>query len=246
MMPDFLVEVYHAPSVGSCASQAEKMDTKQAKDFLVQQTAEQAALENVPLSDLEKRMMYFTESDPTSCENPIELNDEFEGQYDTGGYEVKISRLLRHAYKRLKDEDGEKLRNWDQAVRTLRKGDHYILVLLDVNSELVQGPRIGRAIAWGFGLGIGLMALVMVGVILDYYGLFPRRLFAWIPEVLGWTSDDDPFMRRLRVDLIVVVLIGVWFVFRLAKLGALRDVLRGMWNGTTSSMRPKKRPRNKS
>lgn len=32
----------------------------EAKDFLVRQTAEQAALENVPLSDLEKRMMYFT------------------------------------------------------------------------------------------------------------------------------------------------------------------------------------------
>ncbi|MGA3294463.1 MAG: hypothetical protein ABSE45_10835 [Candidatus Acidiferrales bacterium] len=34
------------------------MNTKQAKDFLVQQTAEQASVENVPLSDLEKRMMY--------------------------------------------------------------------------------------------------------------------------------------------------------------------------------------------
>jgi len=38
------------------------MHVREAKDFLVQQTAEQAALENVPLSDLEKRMMYFTES----------------------------------------------------------------------------------------------------------------------------------------------------------------------------------------
>jgi hypothetical protein len=30
----------------------------EAKDFLVRQTAEQAIIENVPLSDLEKRMMY--------------------------------------------------------------------------------------------------------------------------------------------------------------------------------------------
>ncbi len=35
------------------------MKVLEAKDFLVQQTAEQAALENVPLSDLEKRMMYL-------------------------------------------------------------------------------------------------------------------------------------------------------------------------------------------
>ena len=38
------------------------MQVREAKDFLVQQTAEQAQLEGVPLSELEKRMMYFTES----------------------------------------------------------------------------------------------------------------------------------------------------------------------------------------
>jgi hypothetical protein len=52
------------------------MDTKQAKDFLVAQVAEQAAIESVPLADLEKRMMYFTESDPASCPDPLTLNDE--------------------------------------------------------------------------------------------------------------------------------------------------------------------------
>jgi hypothetical protein len=146
------------------------MNTKQAKDFLVQQAAEQAALENVSLSDLEKRMMYFTESDPASCDNPIDLNGEFEEQYDTEEYEVKISRLLRNAYKRLKHEDAEKLSNWNEAIHTLRTGDHYILVLLDVNSELVQqGPRPWVAIAWGVGLGIALVILMMVGIILDHY-----------------------------------------------------------------------------
>lgn len=225
------------------------MDTKQAKDFLVQQTAEQAALDNVPLSNLEKRMMYFTESDPASCENPIELNDEFEAEYGTEEYEAKISRLLHHAYKRLKDENTENLRSWNEAVHILRKGDHYILVLLDVGSDLVQGPRIGRAIAWGFGLGIGLMFLVMVGVILDYYGLFPRRLFAWVVQgigaAFGWISDD-PDARRLQFYFITFLLIGVWFVFRLAKLGALRDILRGMWNAATFLHPPKNRPAKKS
>lgn len=222
------------------------MDTKQAKDFLVQQTAEQAALENVPLSDLEKRMMYFTESDPTSCGNPIELNDEFEGHYDTGEYEVKISRLLHHAYKRLKDEDGEKLRNWDQAIRTLRKGDHYVLILLAAKSDLLQqGPRIWVAIAWGFGLGVALVILMMLGAILVHYGLFPRKFFASIPAAFGWISDD-PLTRKLQFYFITIVLVGVWFVFRLAKLGALRDILRGIWNGATSLMRPKKSPRNRS
>ena len=40
-------------------------------------------LEHVPLTDLETRMMYFTESDPASCDDPIALNDELEQEYDT-------------------------------------------------------------------------------------------------------------------------------------------------------------------
>jgi hypothetical protein len=66
------------------------MNNKQAEDFLVQQAAEQASLEAVPLSDLEKRMMYFTESDASSCEYPIELNDEFEAQYDAVGTKLRF------------------------------------------------------------------------------------------------------------------------------------------------------------
>ena len=109
------------------------MKTKQAKDFLVQQTAEQAARESVPLSETEQKMMYFTESDATSCDNPVELNEEFEAQYDTAEYETKISRLLHHAYDRLKLEDPEGKRSAPRipgcarSVIRLRPGDVYML-----------------------------------------------------------------------------------------------------------------------
>lgn len=71
------------------------MRIREAKDFLVAQTAEQATLEVVPLSDLEKRMMYFTESGYVP-EDPIKLNEEFEAEYDSDEYEAKISRLLHY------------------------------------------------------------------------------------------------------------------------------------------------------
>ena len=106
------------------------MNTKQAKDFLADQAAQQAALDRTPLSDLEKRMMYFTESDPASCDDPVSLNDEFEEKYLTAEYEAKMSRLLKRAYKRLKTENpGGKLQ-WDDAISTLKKGDHYVLLLV--------------------------------------------------------------------------------------------------------------------
>jgi hypothetical protein len=112
------------------------MNTKEAKNFLADQATQQAALDNTPLSDLERRMMYFTESDPASCGEPVRLNDEFEERYDAAEYEAKMSRLLHRAYKRVKAESpGWKLR-WDEAISTLEKGDHYVLPLWGQHSTM--------------------------------------------------------------------------------------------------------------
>src|SRR5437016_2135591 len=105
------------------------MGEREAKDFFVQQAAEQAAIEGVPLSDLEKRMMYFTESGYVP-EDPIQLNEEFETQYETAEYEQKLSALLHHAYRRLKKENPQRAEQWKEAVRELNKGDHYLSVFL--------------------------------------------------------------------------------------------------------------------
>ena len=39
------------------------MTAQEAKDFLVAQVVQQATMEGAALSDVEKRMMYFTESE---------------------------------------------------------------------------------------------------------------------------------------------------------------------------------------
>src|SRR5260370_27246659 len=142
------------------------MRVREAKDFLVAQTAEQAALEGVPLSDLEKRMMYFTEAGEMG-ENAIELNDAFEAEYNSAEYEAKISRLLHRAYKRLEKEDASQLSHWRDAIRVLRKGDHYILVLWGTNLS-GRGPSGISLRIWGFvllfaafGIGLKLFAAYM-------------------------------------------------------------------------------------
>ena len=75
------------------------MDTKQAKDFLVAQAVEQAAIEGKPLL-IETQMMYFTKSLPAWCPDPLALNDEFEAQFEMPEYEAKIFKLLEHARER--------------------------------------------------------------------------------------------------------------------------------------------------
>ncbi|HLZ91334.1 MAG TPA: hypothetical protein VKQ28_06430 [Candidatus Acidoferrum sp.] len=104
------------------------MRVREAKDFLVQETAKQASMEGVPLSELEKRMMYFTENGEMA-EDPIALNEEFEAQYNTDEYEAKISGLLHRAYARIKKENPEAARLWKEAIRGISKGDHYLPVL---------------------------------------------------------------------------------------------------------------------
>jgi hypothetical protein len=142
------------------------MKVFEAKDFLVQQTAEQAALENVPLSDLEKRMMYFTETGDCP-EDPIALNDAFEARYDTDEYEAKISKLMHHAYQQNRKGNPEATRQWNNAIRTLRKGDHYILVFWD------QGPQERPPYDSLKLLGTALLVialLVPIMFVLDFIG----------------------------------------------------------------------------
>jgi hypothetical protein len=212
------------------------VNTKQAKDFLVEQTVEQATLEGVTLADVEKRMMYFTESDTASCDNPIELNDEFETQYETKEYETKISQLLHHAYRRLKEENPEQVRNWDQAIRTLRKGDHYLLVMVDQSSA--ADLNWWMPILWGFGIGILIVILIVVETSLDQRGLIPSWVFRWI--------SSDRQTRKFQFSLILYGTIGIWFIVKLARLGALGDAAKTLFNSLVSTFsfhRPKGRPR---
>jgi hypothetical protein len=104
------------------------MLVREAKDFLVQQTAEQAALENVPLSDLEQRMMYYAEGSDATSEDQ-KLNDEFHKNYHTSKYEAKMHALLHHAYERLQMVHPEAVPKWDEAISVLAKGNHYVSIL---------------------------------------------------------------------------------------------------------------------
>jgi hypothetical protein len=68
-----------------------RITVREAKDFLVGQAAQQAAIDGVPFADLEKRMMYFTDWDDSGGD-PIALNEEFEAHYNTEEYESKNRR----------------------------------------------------------------------------------------------------------------------------------------------------------
>jgi hypothetical protein len=154
------------------------MQVREAKDFLVQETVKQASIEGVPLSDLEKRMMYFTENEEMS-EDPIALNDEFEAKYDSDEYEARISLLLHHAYARVLNENPEGGKLWRAALKELSRGDHYLPVLWNETTfwhRMPSEPRPPHDFLKLLGAGLLVAALLVsvifaINLIADHYGI---------------------------------------------------------------------------
>jgi len=193
------------------------MLVREAKDFLVQQVAEQAALENVPLSDLEKRMIYFTERGDCP-EDPIALNEAFEAQYDTAAYEKKISRLMARACRRIKQNDPEKLHFWNEAFRVLNAGDHYILVFWRRN------PFRKSAGVWPtYALG----ALAIAAMFLLTHFLFGNKRRGGRAPVDNYLPVLSPAVQHILQLLFLLALVFAIFPQIRSRLtGALQRVFR--------------------
>jgi hypothetical protein len=130
------------------------MRVREAKDFLVEQIRQQAAMENVQVSPVEIGMLYFTERGELS-EEMHRLSEEFDSSYNMAEYEKKISQLMKHAYTRIRKNDSAVKENWDQAIRVLRRGDHYVLVMWGGAHSSVQAVAaiLISGVAVVFGLG---------------------------------------------------------------------------------------------
>ena len=173
------------------------MTIREAKDFLVAQTAEQAALEGVPLSDLERRMMYFTESGYVP-EDPIKLNEEFEAEYDSDEYESKISRLLHHAYRRLRKENDAVRKNWNLAIKCLRRGDHYLLVMWDLASSGEKSPGDSLKL---IASSLGLAALAILAAFIA-----PKFEVQW-----RWFQEAAQTHWHVLFGMFIAIFLGVLF-----------------------------------
>jgi len=190
------------------------MRVLEAKDFFVQQTAEQAALENVSLSDLEKRMMYFTETDECP-EDPIALNEAFEAEYDTDEYEAMISKLMHHAYQRIKKENSETSHRWKEAMCELSKGDHYLLVLCDDGAPrrpLLEGsPPVSLK---SFGAVI-LWAVLLIAALFALPAIFGRYGFYWRGHQPPLTREPVPLWAQRSLIALMIGAYVYWGVLPL-------------------------------
>jgi hypothetical protein len=104
------------------------MDAPTAKKFLISKVIEEARIEGGALSDVENKMLQFTEvnSPPPDV---YEVAEQFDREYDSDQYEAKIAGLLKNARERDAQNSAIAEQPWKDALESLKKEDHYILVM---------------------------------------------------------------------------------------------------------------------
>jgi hypothetical protein len=108
---------------------------RNSKQFIIGRILGQAEIEAVSLTNIEIRMLSFTEA--SSASKDIEAAKIFERDYDDEEYEAKIAGLIRRAYAR--DKEAGKQEAWDIALVQVSGRDLYLNVMID-RSGIVKDP----------------------------------------------------------------------------------------------------------
>ncbi len=79
----------------------------------------EAQRQNVALSEIERKMLYFSESGRT-LPDLTSVHEEFDRQYEQDEYEQKIAGLIRKADKHARKESRDEYEAWWAAARFLK------------------------------------------------------------------------------------------------------------------------------
>ena len=102
----------------------------QAKRFFVDRIVAQAATDGKPLSEAERQMLGFSESDPEYVVDPA-LVDRLASEISDDDYEAKVADLIKRAWKHDVESDPNARETYREALAVLNEGDHYIVIMID-------------------------------------------------------------------------------------------------------------------
>jgi hypothetical protein len=112
---------------------------REAKEYLIRRILAQADRDDILLSEVERNMLYFSETDWT-LPNMMAISQEFDQTYNQEEYERKIGQLIRRIYDQPDNNRNDD--RWKEAVQRLHDEDHYLLVLIDgASSGSAKMPR---------------------------------------------------------------------------------------------------------
>jgi hypothetical protein len=135
---------------------------RDAKKFLVAGILDEAQREGVPLSEVERKMLYFSETGWAPADI-METSGRFDRECDQPAYETKIARLIGNARERAREENQQEFDASSDAIGTLSKEDHYLLVMIQqAGGEVSQGRDLLRLWATAFAIVLGILFLMYV------------------------------------------------------------------------------------
>lgn len=181
---------------------------REAKEFVISRIAEQALRDGEPLSEIERKELYFSESGWTLPEI-MSVNEAFERDYDQDSYERKIKKLVREARNHARKEAPQDVRSWSDAICILRKEDHYISVMLG-HPTAPRHPFVDLLRAVGTGLALSAI-FAAVGIFLE------SRV-----EIMK-TREGRAFVGWCIMAGFVGINLLLWLIFGRQKGSALLD-----------------------
>lgn len=113
---------------------------REAKDYLAGLIAEEAERSGAPLTEVERKMLYFTETGWT-LPDMKEISTEFDRHYDQDEYEQKIGSIITRIRARWVEKPEQERLAWNRALEKLSRGDHYLLVLDNAVNPARRGAR---------------------------------------------------------------------------------------------------------
>jgi hypothetical protein len=152
---------------------------REAKEFLISVLVAQAQRDNVPLSEVERKMLYFTESGWT-LPDIMKVSEDFDREYDQDKYEQKIAKLVTKADRRIRQGSRDDYDRWWAATRLLQREDHYLTVMVRLAGLRPRGDQLRL---FATGLGIVTCILMWTFVSVKYHIPVPSRgdlgIFVW-------------------------------------------------------------------
>jgi len=127
---------------------------REAKEYLIGRIVAQADGDGTALSDVERKMLYFSETGWT-LPDMMTVSHKFDESYDQDDYEKKIAGIVRRIHEEQPDDP-----SWDDAVHCLAEEDHYLLVLIGAASDVPAKPSRGDRVK------LVLAGVVVVAVVL--------------------------------------------------------------------------------
>ena len=152
---------------------------REAKEFLISEIVGEAQRDNVPLSEVEGKILYFTESGWT-LPDIMKVSEDFDRECDQAKYEKKIAKLVTKADRRIRKGSPGDYDKWWAAIRFLQREDHYISVMIRLAGLRPRGDQL-RLFATALGI-VGCF-FVWIFISIKYNIPVPSRgslgIFVW-------------------------------------------------------------------